>query len=337
MSRVKKTFITVVSIFAIIALLGGLSALFAPSSSGGDYRPAYTTKAPVYKEWSSTVLEGVTDSFRTRFSYVDGDRVIIGGVNGKMFVTNDGLSFQGVSTPFSSSTTLVDFLRVDDRYYVVSYHDGIYCCNLQFEDWICLDSTTELEAIAYGDGQFLAVGGGHIRYSADGGTSWVDVSTSAYIYDVCYANGQFLYIGQSRALCTVNVSDATPYEEIVKEKAAPVNAIRHISYIDGYYYVAGAQGALSLSRSADLQTWEQVLHVEPGENSTYVRDLCFFDGDLFLVGYTSAGAGFVYRSADKGATWRAVDTFEFKRVWTVAVYRNALYMFGDNRSVYCYK
>ena len=51
MSKVKKTFITVVSIFAIIALLGGLSALFKPNSSGGAYRPAHTTKPPVYKEW----------------------------------------------------------------------------------------------------------------------------------------------------------------------------------------------------------------------------------------------------------------------------------------------
>ena len=236
MSRVKKAFVSIVSVFAIVAVLGGLSALFTPTKGGGAYRPAHTTKAPVYKEWSSSVLEGVTDTFRTRFTYVDGDRFIIGGVQGKMFVTNDGLSFQQVSTPFSTSSILVDFLRVGDRYYVVSYHDGIYSCNLELKDWICLNSTTRLRAIAYGDGQFLAVGDQHVLYSTDGGTTWIDVATDAYIYDVCYANGQFLYIGQSRALCTVNVSEGSPYEEVVKTKVAPVNAIEHISYIDGYYY-----------------------------------------------------------------------------------------------------
>ena len=185
MSKLKNTFVFIVSILTILAVLGSLSALFTPNSSGGAYRPAHTTKAPVYKEWSSSVLEGVTDSFRTRFSYVDDDRVIIGGVNGKMFVTNDGLTFQKINTPFGLGSTVVDFLRVDDRYYVVSYHDGIYSCNLQFEEWTPLDSTTELEAIAYGDGQFLAVGAQDILYSIDGGITCISVNIVPFVRSTC--------------------------------------------------------------------------------------------------------------------------------------------------------
>ena len=347
MSRVKKAFVSIVSVFAIVAVLGGLSSLFTPTKGGGAYRPAHTTKKPIggnvfpiAKTWTEGAIEGMSSTGRVRFSYVDGEKLILGGTNGLILTSEDGIIFKNVSSPFDTNDTILGCLRVDDLYYIISYNNGVYAFDLNFTSYKCVLEVPKVECLEYGDGYFFA-GGKGFAYCSNDGQAWTLVETTANIYDACYKDGRFYYAGQSRALCSIDPANAVETE--VAAKVLPSFTVRYFSYIPekDSFYIAGANTSLSVCGSKDLITWKQIFSTEITDSNSYVRDLCFYDNSLFLAGYYSydlGEEGFVYRSNDDGESWNlASSNIDFVRTWTMAVYKDGLYVFGDNAKVYSYK
>ena len=159
MSRLKNTFVFIVSMLTILAVLGGLSALFTPTKGGGEYRPAHTTKKPIggnvfpiAKTWTEGAIEGISSAWRARFSYVDGEKLILGGTNGLILTSEDGINFENVSSPFDTKDTIIGCLRVDDLYYIISYNNGVYAFDLNFTSYDPVLEVPKVECLEYGDG-----------------------------------------------------------------------------------------------------------------------------------------------------------------------------------------
>ena len=108
-----------------------------------------------------------------------------------------------------------------------------------------------LNDIAFGNGNFIAVGDqGRISKSIDG-TEWTsDISTGNLdIYKIIYAQNRFVAVGEFGLILT-SVNGMQWEEQVVGE-----NTISHIVYANDHFLLSNG---MKIYRSSDTLIWEEV-------------------------------------------------------------------------------
>jgi hypothetical protein len=126
---------------------------------------------------------------------------------------------------------------------IVSSPDGA-AWDVQFSG-----TTANLNQIRFLNGQFFAVGGnGTILLSSDGSTwSPANSQTSLPLFDAAYGDGYYVVCGSTVFLLSTN---GTNWQDITTKVPTAANP-RYISYLNQSFWVAGDNGLLLQSDSAD--------------------------------------------------------------------------------------
>lgn len=156
-------------------------------------------------------------------------------------------------------------------------------------------TTQILNAVAYGNGLWVAVGhSGTILTSPDGVTWTQRVSgTTAVLHDVIFAQGKFV-VGADAAGFLISTNGIT-------WSAVPWtgNAVGHpfkIAYANNVWAVSSANQANAIWTSGDLETWT-VRVLPTGGNVFTPLDLVFGNGVLIVAGIIN-GVGKIYTSSN---------------------------------------
>ena len=200
--------------------------------------------------------------------------------------------------------------------------------------------TSDINAIAYGNGRFIAGGGGEIAYSADGVT-WTAVTDSISgffgIYDIAYGGGKFVAVGfQGRMAYSDNGENWTAVADS-KFPGSIDGSIRAIAYgsagnTGGRFVAVGGEGKMAYSDNGE--NWLAV------EDSTFPAtytigdddDVYTFSYNINAIAYgnnkfvAGGGEGKMAYSAD-GENWTVVEdsTFTYSSINGIA--------YGNNRFV----
>ena len=170
-----------------------------------------------------------------------------------------------------------------------------------------LPSGDSFQAVAAGNGVYVAAGTGGILYSSTDGTHWTvrqsGVSGNLNYFDVYYANGLFVAGGTDAS--TVTHLTTSPDGVTWTDHALTLGTSTfadHIGYGNGTW-VAVNQVALT---STDGVTWQQH-SMEPLTNQPSFDSPVFANGVFASLG-TDSTAQPIYYSADGGVTWQPAAT-----------------------------
>ncbi|MGI6628558.1 MAG: immunoglobulin-like domain-containing protein [Bacillota bacterium] len=167
-------------------------------------------------------------------------------------------------------------------------------------DWTSSDLKVShtLEAIAYGNGKYIAIGNqrtgldGTIYGSADG-VNWTHLATvpDHYLSDIICVDGKFVAVGQSGRILTS--ADGATWK--VTAAAEVKNQLNAVAYADGTYVAVGKSGVVVTS--PDGENWAE----RPSLGSDTLRDVAYGNGRFVIVGGYDTAC--IYSSADRGETW----------------------------------
>jgi len=193
--------------------------------------------------------------------------------------------------------------------------------------------TSNISAIAYANGKFVAGGAdGKMAYSTDG-TTWTAVDTGTLfdyveyettkkgsILAIAYGNGIFVAGGDSRKMATS--ADGTTWTAISKSTPYPgYDCINAIAYGNGKFVASGYD---KMATSTDGETWTAVA------NSTlnqWILAIAYGNGN-FVAGNSN---GKMAVSTD-GETWTAVanSTFGTRSIYAIAYGNGKFVACGEN-------
>jgi hypothetical protein len=145
------------------------------------------------------------------------------------------------------------------------------------------------QAIAYGDGQFVALSYPGTILSSHDGTNWVRQVTGDSLSAIAYGSGKFVILGYSTNGLVVITFDGVSWVELPPGPELPVNAI---VYGDGQFVGVGASG--NLVTSADGATW-----IDRGTRVSFT-DIGYANG-LFIGSY--GGAVNTLVTSTDGVNW----------------------------------
>jgi hypothetical protein len=165
---------------------------------------------------------------------------------------------------------------------IVTSTDGVSWIQRQ------VGATDFLNAVAYGDGQFVAVGNDGTILSSRDGTNWVLQVTGDSLSAIAYGSGKFVVLGYSTNGPVVITFDGVSWVELPPGPELPVNAI---VYGDGQFVGVGASG--NLVTSVDGATW-----VDRGTQIS--SDIAYANG-LFIA--SGGGAGNTLATSTDGVSW----------------------------------
>jgi len=175
------------------------------------------------------------------------------------------------------------------------------------EFWTPQDAGTnyDLRSVAYGNGTFVAVGGGQASQNASGygiaavssdGHSWTASGsiTNNELHAVAYGDGVFVAAGEA---CEVASYDGSSWTQRASADALCSVRLGGAAYGDGVFVLVGEAGAVFRS-SDDGVSWNQVTDLPSGT------------GDLYGVTYTgggfvAVGAGGTVLTSTDGTSWTA--------------------------------
>jgi photosystem II stability/assembly factor-like uncharacterized protein len=180
---------------------------------------------------------------------------------------------------------------------------------------------TELRAVAYGNGRFIAADVGdfaeglppaHVNtyepsstyYSTDGGKTWTGPITTGTrengglrsVIDIAYGNGRWLATGlDGRMVYSTNGGVSWIRIQQTLLPTGDLSAVRGAVYADGTWIVVGDRGMTAWS--TDLVSWNIV--TVPGIDAEGFQKIIYVDGVLHAAG----SQGRLFYSNDKGRTW----------------------------------
>jgi hypothetical protein len=163
-----------------------------------------------------------------------------------------------------------------------------------------LPTANDLQAIAYGDGHFVAVSEGTILISTDG-INWTQhlSGTQARLRAITYGNGRFVAVGgetwflgsSEPSAIIVTSTDATNW---VQSEVAGQGPLSGVAYGNGKF-VAVSEGG-SVLTSVDALNWDVT---EPAPQFSVLNAVAYGNGQFVVVGRNS---GLVLVSRD-GVNW----------------------------------
>lgn len=182
------------------------------------------------------------------------------------------------------------------------------------------DSGTDksLMSVAYGEGEFVAVGEAGTILSSSDGLSWTPHQQDANIHftSVTYGHDQFVAVGNSKNVYTSEdgkswtahaVADASPFFTVV--------------YGDGVYVATGFANAWT---SPDGKNWTK------RDFTGYLQSGSAYGNNSFV---TVGQAGHMMRSGDDGETWSPINVDENHYLDSVA-YGNGVFVAVGNNAGY---
>jgi len=155
--------------------------------------------------------------------------------------------------------------------------------------------------IAYGNGQFVAVGA-TIQTSADS-VNWTNHPTNlAQLYGITYGNGQFVAVGTVGygygAVMTSTDGATWTLRENGRQFGAQFGVLYGIAYGNGQFVAAG--GGPVILTSADGTNWT---HLFPGSASADLNGVGYGNGQFVAVGYGVGDTVQTILTSADGASW----------------------------------
>ena len=178
------------------------------------------------------------------------------------------------------------------------------------ETWTSTDTKVQYDliAVAYGAGQYVAVGGGGTILSSSDGTSWTQRTsgTTNSLRSIVYGGGQFVAVGgdehdPNRKAIVVTSKDGLSWSLV---ETGVQNILRGVAYGAGRFVAVGGSGSIILSSEDGIQ-WETRLEYDPGLPSP--GDALVYSGVAYgnglFVAVGPRGTGVDLSTSPDGITW----------------------------------
>ena len=157
------------------------------------------------------------------------------------------------------------------------------------------------EAVVFGNGQFVAVGGSATIQTSPDGKAWVSrfSENMGFINDIAYGGGQFVAVSDGFKLDYLRSPDGITW---TKGVAGAVNGLpnffRGITYANGKFVAVGYNGVISTTSNGVVWT------AQSSGTTNLLRSVAYGNGTYVAVG----ASGTILRSAD-GAAWTSIVPF----------------------------
>jgi hypothetical protein len=126
------------------------------------------------------------------------------------------------------------------------------------------DSNYAFKVIAYGNNQFVALGGSYGSiYSSSNGTAWTSRSTGLYktLVSVTYGNNKFVVAGEDGLMLTS--SDGITWKQI---NSGTNNYLYSVTYVDDQFMAVGDRGTILISKSDTIENIQHGNTTLPADN-----------------------------------------------------------------------
>lgn len=252
---------------------------------------------------------------------------VIAGTGGQVVYSKDGVNWFMLP---SFTTGIITGLAYGNGYFLaVDSNGGIYRTDIPLNTWNNVHTFTGIiEAIRYINNTFVAVGAnGFIGVSSDGKT-WNEKQsgTTSNIIDVTYGNGKYVAVGAAGTILT-SINAEIWYPQTIEGHTTD---IRTVCYANGMFVIGTSGGRIDYSENGE--TWSQANN--PSTNTiSWIRAFSYSNNRLYTVMYTSSGAGEIWLSKDKGASWEVAQTTT-GRLWCVTFGEDKFITSGDNGAIY---
>ena len=155
-------------------------------------------------------------------------------------------------------------------------------------------------AVAYGDGQFIAVQGGvdAFAYTSPDGQTWTPAGTIGIerVKDINYGNGQFMACGSTGVNRIAMKPDGGSWTPVFSSNYNNTVDWHEIDYVNGKWYASTRSTTdVQFMSSVDGNTWTEA-------SEYYSTNMIGFAGDGTVTMAAGANSG-VYASEDDGLTW----------------------------------
>ena len=189
-----------------------------------------------------------------------------------------------------------------------------------------------INAVAYGNSKWIAVGGYGKAATSTNGTTWTEIAMTSpspfgtqNINCVVYANNQWIAGGANGNMGTS--TDGTTWTNITNPNPFGTSAINSIAYGNNRWIAVGANG--KMATSTDGQNWTDV---DVASIFTYTVGSSSTVQPIQTVAYANnqwiaAGGGGIMATSTNGTTWTAVTGNPFGTATIQAV------AYGNNRWV----
>jgi photosystem II stability/assembly factor-like uncharacterized protein len=177
--------------------------------------------------------------------------------------------------------------------------DGKLQCSIDGAEWnsACLPVESFLRGVAYGNGQFVAVGGsyfggGSVILTSVNGRSWnLDHCPSKQVlHAVAHSGDRFIAVGASGTILTSKTG-----QRWQKQNSSTHATLAAIAYGKGICVIGGDDGLMLSSRDTSLWTRQT------SGTSRYVGNISF-EREHFI-----ATAGDLRLESSNGSHWQAID------------------------------
>ena len=164
--------------------------------------------------------------------------------------------------------------------------------------------SSDINAVTYGNGVFVAVGINGLISSSSDGITWTartsGVSTNS-LYAVSYGNSLFVAVGAGANGGTGGITTSSDGTTWTKRTTPTVSSteLYDVNYADGYWITVGPQNTRSGYYSSDGATWT----VLPASASVLDGDYIFHNGTYHIIIIRNS-LSFYYASTPSG-TWTA--------------------------------
>lgn len=270
----------------------------------------------------------------TGIAYGNGQYVAV-GENSAIVTSTDGVNWVQRA---SGMTDTIDRIGYGDgKFVAVSWTNSgsKFASSADALNWVSGNSLPGwVRSIAYGNGQFVAVGddsqnrSAQIFTSADG-VNWVkrESGTPGLLADVLYDGSQFLAVGcaphGSCAGTVVTSADGVSWVQSNSGVPESVGGLTGIGYGNGQYVALGGYGLIVTSD--DGVNWFNPLQDEPLEMSGSLSSVGYGNGRFVAVGSLSDYSTFFVTSVD-GVSWDQTKMDTLKGSTYGIAYGNGLFV-----------
>jgi len=225
--------------------------------------------------------------------FIDDKFIIVGGDMGGsddlILTSEDGIVWDQIPGLNQASLNAIAF---GDGNYVAVGNYGTMYISTDALSWIEADLDTDhLCDVAYGNNRFVVIGYRDSCVSIDNGFTWDCQNRETIFYSIAYGNGTFVSVGGDMGESIIATSnDGVVWTEFA---SGALNTLLGVTYGNGTFIAVGQNGTILVS--TDGLSWT-------GYSSGTTQDLfdISFGNDTFIAG---GGYGTLLVSEDNGFTW----------------------------------